>query len=182
MLVRLPGIFHRHSTAHRSCVRLTKGPVLGCCSGHTGSWNRGRWALCPKHAGEWGLLEWHSCSTLARRLAGCVARHVPLLKPLSPKRLLPARKAPLASVIFPLFHSNCTCANTMLTGAETCSCRERKELCLLPALLFSRQRPAPLQRDFPSPASRPGCGWDAHGDKPNSIAVFTMTVPKGRTK
>lgn len=180
MLVRLAGIFHRHSTAHRSCARLTRGPVLGCCSGHTGSWSRGRWVLCPKHAGEWGLLEWHSCSTLARRLAGCVARHVPLLKPLSPKRL--CSQGTFSFSYFSLFHSNCTCANTMLTGAGTCSCRERKELCLLPALLFPRQRSAPSQWDFPSPASRPGCGWDAHGDKPNSIAVFAMTVPKGRTK
>ena len=125
----------QHGTAHRSCARLTGGPVPGCCFGDmlaAGATVDGHCRVPLQRASEQGLLEWRSQSTLARRLAACV-RPCGHARSLSEASL--SRKAAAclggtfpASIIFPLFYSNCTCANKMLTGAKPCSFRERREL------------------------------------------------------
>lgn len=76
-------------------------------------------------------------------MRGRAVMHVPFPKPLSPERLLPAWEAPFQlRLFFPLFYSNCTCANKILTGAKPRSHGERRELCSLPDPLALRQPPA----------------------------------------
>lgn len=183
----LPGIFPRHGTAQHGTPQLCPahgGPIPSCCSGDTpvaGTAVGGcRARSVPlQRAGERGLPARRSRSMLARRLSACAwpcgRAHSLSKASLSRKPAACSGGTFPALILFPLFYSNCTCANKALAGAKPRSCGERRELRSLPALLAPRQRPAPSQRDFPSPASSQAAAGLPVGISPTPKLVFAVT-------